>query len=184
MLSQLVGSDNRLCDNSARFSYRWPPVRDTNALMGSRHQDVSQQKLEEQIRKRASTQKERADLIKEIAEYCGCGRELIYMMLNGSRRITDEKLEKLAEYFDVSATYLKFGTPPLDPGAVDDVVHVVMAALIDRGVIQTSVTPDQISSLVARVATDYEANGRMLDYGAIYSYIRIMAPAASDNSPK
>lgn len=113
----------------------------------------------------------------DIANYCNCSRELVYQWTKGNRRITDKKIRKLAEFFGVTESYMKYGTPPLDPDKVGEVATGAIEALVAAGVLHSSVSPAQIGHFIAQVCTDVEVEGDV-NREQIARYIRILAPAA------
>lgn len=119
----------------------------------------------------------------DLARACNCSRELVYRWLNGKRRITDARLRQLADFFGVSESYLKFGSPNIDTDKLGDVAAGAVEALIEAGVIRTDVTAEQIGNFVAQIFQDYELGGD-IDHEQLRRYVRILAPARAGDQPK
>lgn len=118
----------------------------------------------------------------DIACACNCSRELVYMWLNGTRRITDTKIKQLAEYFGVTEAYMKFGSPPLDPDALGELLIGALHALVDEHIIATSVSPEQLGYFLAQTCADAAVAGGRLDSDKIRRYIKLIDPGVSARS--
>lgn len=113
----------------------------------------------------------------EIAKACNCTPELVYRWMNGTRRITDAKVKKLAAHFGVTEAYIKYGTADVDTDKLGEVAGGVMQALIDHGIVHTTAAPDQIGNLIALLFADYETDGDLSEE-RIRQYIKLIHPQA------
>jgi len=94
-----------------------------------------------------------------LASAAGCTPELVYRWLNGSRRITDTKLQRVAEYFGVNAAHLKYGTSTVDADALADITAGLLSALEDIDAVTLRMDAGRIGHLVAWAYDQHTTHG-------------------------
>lgn len=99
--------------------------------------------------------------VKDLAQKLGCSKTLARSLVNGNRRITENKRNKLGKIFGVPPDYIKNRVSPLDGYLVSKAAAGAVEALVQGDIVKSRNTPANIGDFIAQCCVDLAKDGEL-----------------------